>query len=122
MTGASARRVSRRGRPTLTAAQWVDRERAAGRLPAHLSQRQVAFLVDLVVRVREREVRAAQRMGVRRAGRPPGFSSAWNLSAAYHRKVPGGELYVVYGDAAAFATAPRFIVKYIKYFGADKGT
>ena len=52
----------------------------------------------------------------------PAFSSAWNLSAAFHQKVPGGELYVVYGDASAFATAPRFIVKYIKYFGADKGT
>lgn len=49
-------------------------------------------------------------------------ADAWNLSAAYHRKIPGGELYVVYGDAAAFQTSPRFIVKYIKYFGADKGT
>jgi hypothetical protein len=49
-------------------------------------------------------------------------ADAWNLSAAYHRKVPGGELYVVYGDAAAFSTSPRFIVKYIKYIGADKGT
>jgi len=49
-------------------------------------------------------------------------ADAWNLSAAYHRKVPGGELYVVYGDAAGFRTSPRFIVKYIKYFGADKGT
>ena len=67
--------------------------------------------------------------GVRRIiGTPPqlvtaaAFASGWNLSAAYHRKMPGGELYVVYGDAAAFSTAPRFIVKYIKYFGADKGT
>ena len=67
--------------------------------------------------------------GVRRIiGVPPQlvfaqpFASAWNLSAAYHRKVPGGELYVVYGDAAALQTSPRFIVKYIKYFGADKGT
>jgi hypothetical protein len=49
-------------------------------------------------------------------------ADAWNLSAAYHRKVPGGELYVVYGDAATFQTSPRFIIKYIKYFGADKGT
>lgn len=49
-------------------------------------------------------------------------ADAWNLSAAYHKKIPGGELYVVYGDAAAFATSPRFIIKYIKYFGADKGT
>ncbi len=52
----------------------------------------------------------------------PSSVDAWNLSAAFHQKVPGGELYVVYGDASAFATAPRFIVKYIKYIGADKGT
>ncbi|HYK52674.1 MAG TPA: hypothetical protein VEV38_04010, partial [Candidatus Eremiobacteraceae bacterium] len=55
-------------------------------------------------------------------GQPDVPANAWNLSAAYHRKVPGGELYVVYGDAAAFQTSPSFIVKYIKYFGADKGT
>jgi hypothetical protein len=52
----------------------------------------------------------------------PSFESGWNLSAAFHKKVAGGEWYVVYGDAAAFATAPRFIIKYIKYIGADKGT
>lgn len=54
--------------------------------------------------------------------RPTVPNDAWNLSAAFRKKVPGGELYIVYGDAAAFATSPRFIVKYIKYFGADKGT
>jgi len=48
--------------------------------------------------------------------------SGWNLSAAFHQKMVGGEVYVVYGDAANFSTVPRFIVKYIKYFGADKGT
>ena len=51
-----------------------------------------------------------------------GFSSGWNLSAAFHQKVPQGEFYVVYGDAAAFSTAPQFIIKYIRYIGADKGT
>lgn len=50
------------------------------------------------------------------------FQSAWNLSAAYHRKVSRGEIYVVYGDAAAFSTVPSFILKYIQYVGADKGT
>jgi hypothetical protein len=50
------------------------------------------------------------------------FESGWNISAAFHRKLPHGELYVVYGDAAAFSTAPQFIVKYIRYVGADKGT
>jgi len=51
-----------------------------------------------------------------------GYASGWNLSAAFHQKMVGGELYVVYGNAANFSTVPRFIVKYIHYFGADKGT
>lgn len=51
-----------------------------------------------------------------------GFVDGWNVSAAYRKKVPGGELYVVYGDASQFSTVPQFIIKYIKYFGADKGT
>jgi len=68
-------------------------------------------------------------LGVRRIiGTPPMLTSApffvdgWNLSAAFHRKVPGGEIYAVYGDAAAFSTSPQFIVKWIRYVGADKGT
>jgi hypothetical protein len=68
-------------------------------------------------------------LGVRRIiGVPPEldvpqpFASGWNLSAAFHRKVPGGEVYVVYGDASTFSTVPQFIVKFIKYVGADKGT
>ncbi|HEV3153610.1 MAG TPA: sugar-binding protein [Candidatus Baltobacteraceae bacterium] len=68
-------------------------------------------------------------IGVRRIiGTPPelsgtpAFVDGWNLSAAFHRKVPGGEIYMVYGDAAAFSTAPQFIVKWIRYVGADKGT
>jgi hypothetical protein len=67
--------------------------------------------------------------GVRRIiGEPPlldvpePYVNAWNLSAAFHRKVPGGEIYAVYGDASALSTAPSFIVKYIHYVGADKGT
>lgn len=52
----------------------------------------------------------------------PDFQSGWNLSAAFRRKVPGGELYIVYGDAATFSTVPQFIVKFIRYVGADKGT
>lgn len=68
-------------------------------------------------------------LGVRRIiGTPPEldalpvYASAWNLSAGFHRKVPGGEIYAVYGDAAAFSTVPQFIVKFIRYLGADKGT
>jgi hypothetical protein len=68
-------------------------------------------------------------LGVRRIiGVPPEldapqqFVNAWNLSAAFHRKVPGGEVYIVYGDASTLYTVPQFIVKFIKYVGADKGT
>jgi hypothetical protein len=67
--------------------------------------------------------------GVRRIiGAPPELATpfpyvnAWNLSAAYHRKVSRGEFYLVYGDAAAFSTAPKLILKYIRYIGAEKGT
>jgi hypothetical protein len=50
------------------------------------------------------------------------FASGWNLSAAYHRKMLNGELYFAYGDAARFSTVPQFIVKFIRYIGAEKGT
>jgi hypothetical protein len=53
---------------------------------------------------------------------PQAYVNAWNLSAAFHRRMPGGELYIVYGDAATVSTVPQFIVKFIKYVGADKGT
>lgn len=53
----------------------------------------------------------------------PHFQTGWNISAAYHRKLPTfGELYIAYGDASAFSTSPQFIVKIIRYIGADKGT
>lgn len=52
----------------------------------------------------------------------PDFQNGWNISTAYHRKLPFGELYVAYGDASAFSTSPQFIVKIIRYIGADKGT
>jgi hypothetical protein len=42
--------------------EWLDRKEQAGRLPAALSVRQVAFLVDLISRLRDREERG------RRAG------------------------------------------------------
>jgi hypothetical protein len=54
--------------------------------------------------------------------RPPGFVSAWNLSFAYHRRTPHDELYFAYGDASQLSTLPQFLVKFIHYFGAEKGT
>jgi hypothetical protein len=73
-------------------------------------------------------------LGIRRIiGTPPIFlkkqppdvstaGGAWNLSAAFHQKVPGGEVYVVYGDASLLRTSPSFIIKFIRYIGAEKGT
>ena len=67
--------------------------------------------------------------GIRRIiGTPPELNtapvavSAWNISAAFHQRVPGGEIYATYGDAALLSTAPQFILKYIRYIGAEKGT
>ncbi|MBC5829260.1 MAG: hypothetical protein GIW98_03580 [Candidatus Eremiobacteraeota bacterium] len=54
--------------------------------------------------------------------RAQSFRSAWNLSAAYYKRLPHDELYFVYGDANAFSTRPIFILKLIHYFGAEKGT
>lgn len=53
----------------------------------------------------------------------PLYQTGWNLSAAYHRIFSGSnEIYAVYGDASAFSTAPQFIVKWIHYIGAGKGS
>jgi hypothetical protein len=56
------------------------------------------------------------------AAAPPAFTSAWNLSFAFHRRLPHDELYVAYGDASQLSTVPQFIIKIIHYFGAEKGT
>lgn len=56
-------------------------------------------------------------------GGAPEFRQGWNLSAAFHRTYGGAnEIYAVYGDAGAFATTHAFIVKWIHYIGAGKGT
>ncbi len=52
----------------------------------------------------------------------PAFTSAWNLTFAYHRRLPHDELYVAYGDASQLSTLPQFVLKLIHYFGAEKGT
>ena len=52
----------------------------------------------------------------------PVYQNGSNISATFHSKMPAGELYVVYGDASAFSTVPQFLVKFIRYVGAGKGT
>ncbi len=50
------------------------------------------------------------------------FTNGSNVSFAYYRHVGQDELYVVYGDPNELRTLPAFIVKFVHYFGAQKGT
>ncbi|MEO6990925.1 MAG: DUF5916 domain-containing protein [Candidatus Baltobacteraceae bacterium] len=56
------------------------------------------------------------------AGAPGRCTGAWNLSFAYHRRIAHDELYAAYGDASQLSTLPAFTLKFIHYFGAEKGT
>jgi hypothetical protein len=53
---------------------------------------------------------------------PVPCTGAWNLSFSYHRRSPHDEWYFAYGDASQLATVPQWILKWIHYFGAEKGT
>ena len=50
------------------------------------------------------------------------FVDASNVSAALHDRIGADDLYLVYGDANALATPARFLLKWVHYFGAEKGT
>ena len=50
------------------------------------------------------------------------YINAYNLSFDYHKRWRHDELYVAYGDASQLTTVPQFIIKWIHYFGAEKGT
>jgi hypothetical protein len=52
----------------------------------------------------------------------PSYGSAWNVSFAFHKRTPHDELYFAYGDASQLSTLPQLVVKFIHYFGAEKGT
>jgi hypothetical protein len=45
-----------------------------------------------------------------------------NISFAYHKKFGFNELYVAYGDPSQLNTRAQFLVKLIRYVGAEKGT
>ncbi len=47
---------------------------------------------------------------------------AANLSFAYYKRFGSSELYAVYGDPNQLATQHAFIIKFIQYLGAQKGT
>jgi hypothetical protein len=52
----------------------------------------------------------------------PGYTSAYNVTFAFHHRTPHDELYFAYGDASQLSTLPQFVLKLIHYFGAEKGT
>lgn len=45
-----------------------------------------------------------------------------NISFAYHKKFGLNELYMAYGDPSQLNTRAQFLVKLIRYVGAEKGT
>ncbi|MBV8373133.1 MAG: hypothetical protein JOY69_07710 [Candidatus Eremiobacteraeota bacterium] len=45
-----------------------------------------------------------------------------NVSFAFHKRSPHDEFYVIYGAASQNITSPQFIIKWIHYIGAEKGT
>ena len=53
---------------------------------------------------------------------PPVSTNASNVSFAYHFRLPHDELFVAYGDASQLYTVPQFLIKFVHYFGAEKGT
>jgi hypothetical protein len=53
---------------------------------------------------------------------PPAPLNATNVSLAFHRRLGADELFAVYGDPNQLRTRPAAIVKYVHYFGAEKGT
>jgi hypothetical protein len=50
------------------------------------------------------------------------FVDSSNVSAALHDRIGADDLYLVYGDANALTTPPRLLLKWVHYFGAEKGT
>jgi hypothetical protein len=57
-----------------------------------------------------------------RPGAPTSLGYCPNVSFAFHRRSPHDEFYLIYGAASQNVTAPQFLVKWIHYIGAEKGT
>jgi hypothetical protein len=50
------------------------------------------------------------------------YVDASNVSVALHDRVGRDDVYLVYGDANALVTPAQVILKWVHYFGAEKGT
>lgn len=55
-------------------------------------------------------------------GAPAALGYCPNVSFAFHRRSPHDEYYFIYGSASHTVTVPQFLVKWIHYIGAEKGT
>ncbi|GAC1504713.1 MAG: hypothetical protein NVS1B14_10460 [Vulcanimicrobiaceae bacterium] len=55
-------------------------------------------------------------------GDPAALGYCPTVSFAFHRRTPHDEFYAIYGAASQQITAPQFILKWIHYIGAEKGT
>ena len=55
-------------------------------------------------------------------GDPHALGYCPNVSFAFHKRTPHDEYYVIYGSAGNTITVPQFLVKWIHYIGAEKGT
>jgi hypothetical protein len=45
-----------------------------------------------------------------------------NVSFAYHKRFGPFEFYTAYGDPSQLYTRPQFLIKLLRYIGAEKGT
>jgi len=104
----------------LTYVQWLERAGYTYSLGADSS---VSFGVRRIIGVAPFVVSNAPTSCVTLALLPSTqCTGAWNLSFSYHRRTPKDEFYFAYGDAAQLSTVPQWIVKWIHYVGAEKGT
>ncbi|HTD35222.1 MAG TPA: hypothetical protein VK665_16270, partial [Candidatus Elarobacter sp.] len=65
---------------------------------------------------------AAAPLGVVNGFSPFDYVSATNVSFAVHVLLKRQEFYFVYGDPNSLTTTPALYIKWIHYWGADKGT
>ena len=52
----------------------------------------------------------------------PLYTNATNLTFAFSRRRAHDDIFLVYGDPNTLSTTPALILKYVHYFGADRGT
>jgi hypothetical protein len=51
----------------------------------------------------------------------PLYTNVSNVSFSFSRRSAHDDVFLVYGDPSALSTTPALILKYVHYFGADRG-